>query len=93
MSRLAKLCTTLFLLLPVQLLAEEKADFIILVADTRKLHGWQAWWANLYNEGHLVSAIVTVICIPLAGVTLGTLADQVMSRIGIDLKKRSLSEH
>ncbi len=92
MPRLAKLFTTLFLLLPVQLLAQEKVGRMVLVVDTRKAHGWQAWWANLYNEGHLVSAIVTVICIPLAGVILGTLADLAMSRLGIDLRNRTLAE-
>lgn len=93
MPRLAKLFTTLFLLLPVQLLAEEKATAIVLVADTRKFHGWEALWANLFNEGHLSVALITIIIIPLSGAILGTIADFGMSHLGIDLKKRSLSEH
>jgi hypothetical protein len=85
----------LLLLFPAQLLAAvgEEPGLMVLVADTRKLHGWEAWWANLYNEGHLAFALATVIIIPTVGVILGLLADVVMSRLGIDLKKRALVEH
>jgi hypothetical protein len=38
-------------------------------------------------------AVVTILIIPLCGVTLGILADLVMSRIGIDLRNRALAEH
>jgi hypothetical protein len=71
----------------------EKAALLVIVADTRKLSGWQAWFANLYNESHVYFTIVTVVAIPIIGVLLGLLADLVMSRIGIDLKSRELSEH
>jgi len=82
------------LLLPARLLAaSEPSDAVVLVADTRKFHGWEAWWGNLYNESHLLFAIVTIIVIPVCGVILGMLADLVMSRLGIDLKKRTLAEH
>ena len=81
------------LLLPARLLAAESADAVVIVTDTRKLHGWEAWWGNLYNESHLLFAVVTILIIPLYGVTLGILADLVMSRIGIDLKNRALAEH
>ena len=77
----------------VVLAAGEKASLLVIVADTRKLTGWQAWFANLYNESHLYFTIVTVVAIPVIGVILGFLADMVMSRIGIDLKSRELSEH
>ena len=77
----------------VVLAAGEKASLLVIVADTRKLTGWQAWFANLYNESHLYFTIVTVAAIPIIGVILGFLADLVMSRIGIDLKSRELSEH
>ena len=66
---------------------------LVLVADTRKFTGWEAWWGNLYNEGHLAFALVTVIIVPVVGVILGSLADMVMSRLGIDLKNRALAEH
>ena len=81
------------LLLPVQLLAAEPSDTVVIVTDTRKLHGWEAWWGNLYNESHILFALVTVIIIPVCGVVLGLLADLVMSRLGIDLRSRKLAEH
>jgi hypothetical protein len=82
------------LLIPeLALAAGEKADLIVIVADTRKLTGWQAWWANLYNESHAYFTAVTVISIPVVGLILGLFADVVMKRIGIDLTSRELSEH
>jgi hypothetical protein len=80
------------LLLSGELLAAKPLSRIILVADTRKFHGLEAWWANLYNESRVLFALVTVICIPAAGMILGLLADLVMSRLGIDLKHRTLAE-
>jgi hypothetical protein len=75
------------------LAAGEKADLIVIVADTRRLTGWQAWWANLYNESHTYFTAVTIITIPVVGLILGLIADFVMKRIGIDLTSRELSEH
>jgi len=66
---------------------------IVLVADTRKLDGIMAWWANLYNESHLYFTILTVILIPTIGMLFGVLADIVMHWIGLDLKSRDLAEH
>ena len=66
---------------------------MVLVADTRKLDGIMAWWANMYNESHVQFTIVTVILIPLIGVCFGLIADVVMTWIGIDLKHRELAEH
>lgn len=66
---------------------------IVLVADTRKLDGIMAWWANLYNESHLYFTILTVILIPAIGMLFGVLADIVMHWIGLDLKNRDLAEH
>jgi len=66
---------------------------MVIVADTRKLSGVMAWWANLYNESHLHFMILTVVLIPLIGVIFGVLADIIMTHIGIDLKSRELSEH
>jgi len=77
----------------VVMAAGEKASLLVIVADTRKLTGWEAWFANLYNESHIYFTIVTVIAIPIIGVILGLLADLIMSRVGIDLKSRELSEH
>ena len=66
---------------------------IVLVADTRKLDGIMAWWANLYNESHLYFTILTVILIPAIGILFGVLADYLMHFIGLDLKNRDLAEH
>ncbi len=84
----------ILLLIPeFALAAGEKANLIVIVADTRRLTGWEAWWANLYNESHVYFTAVTVISIPLVGLILGLLADVVMKRIGIDLTSRKLAEH
>jgi len=66
---------------------------LVVVADTRKFTGWEAWWTNLYNESHLYFALVTVAIIPIVGFIFGVLADVVMGHIGIDLKSRELAEH
>jgi len=66
---------------------------VVIVADTRKLDGIMAWWANLYNESHLYFMILTIIIIPVTGVVFGVLADIIMGWIGIDLKSRELAEH
>ena len=93
-TKLTGVAAAAMLMMPdVVLAAGEKASLLVIVADTRKLSGWEAWFANLYNESHLYFTIVTVITIPIVGVLLGLLADLVMTRIGIDLKSRELSEH
>ena len=66
---------------------------IVIVADSRKLTGVMAWWANLYNESHVYFTVLTVILIPVIGVLFGVLADFIMHFIGIDLKSRELAEH
>ena len=95
-SKLLGLITVL-LLFPARLLAAgggaDLPDLMVLVADTRKVNGLEAWWGNIYNEGHLEFALITVVVIPVAGVILGVLADLVMSQLGIDLKNRALAEH
>jgi hypothetical protein len=69
-----------------------KVSAMVIVADSRNLTGIRAWWANMYNESHMSFALLTILVIPLAGVILGTIADLLMSRIGIDLKSRVLRE-
>jgi len=70
-----------------------KVEQMVIVADTRGLPPWEAWWANLYNESHVYFTIVTVILIPVIGVIFGSIADFFMAMIGIDLKSRDLAEH
>jgi hypothetical protein len=82
------------LLLPeLALAAGPKAAPLVVVADTRKFTGWEAWWTNLYNESHLYFALLTVVLIPIIGLIFGLLADLVMRTIGIDLAHRDLAEH
>lgn len=84
----------LLLLIPAPgLAASGAAEAIVIVADTRAVPGWQAWWANLYNESLLYFTVVTVITIPLVGVVLGVLTDFFMSRVGINLRSRAVAEH
>ena len=75
------------------LAAGEKVANLVVVADTRKLTGWEAWWANLYNESHFYFTLITVVSIPVIGLLFGVLADLVMGHIGIDLHSRELAEH
>ncbi len=94
-TKLLGLGTLVSLLLPEMVLAAGGggAAPVVIVADTRKLTGLMAWWGDLYNESHVYFTIVTVILIPLIGVIFGTLADLIMSHVGIDLKSRDLAEH
>lgn len=93
-AKIVGLGVMILLLLPeLALAAAEKAAPLVMVADTRKFSGWEAWWTNLYNESHLYFALLTIAIIPTIGVLFGTVADLVMSHIGIDLKSRELAEH
>lgn len=89
------LITMAFVLAPKLVLAAGGGEVapLVIVADTRKLSGIMAWWANMYNESHVEFTILTVVLIPTIGLLFGVLADLVMSHIGIDLKHRELSEH
>ncbi len=73
--------------------AGEKADLVIIVADTRLLSGILKAWGTLYNESHLYFSLLTIVLIPVIGFLFGTIADIVMKGIGIDLEHRELSEH
>ncbi len=93
-TKITGLATLAFLLLPeVIYAAGPKAASLVVVADTRKFSGWEAWWTDLYNESHLYFALLTVVLIPLVGLIFGVLADLVMGHIGLDLKSRELAEH
>ena len=75
------------------LAAGPKSAPVVIVADTRRLDGVMAWWANLYNESHVYFMLLTILIIPLTGVIFGVIADIIMNWIGIDLKNRELAEH
>jgi len=91
--RLALLMTTIWLTAQTALAAGGGGEPIVMVADSRKLTGLMAWWANLYNESHLYFTLLTIVLIPLIGVIFGVVADFIMHFIGIDLKSRDLAEH
>src|SRR5574340_1244195 len=93
-AKIMGLGTLAILLLPeLAAAAGPAAAPLVMVADTRKFTGWEAWWTNLYNESHLYFALLTVAIIPIVGLCFGLLADLVMNWIGIDLKHRELAEH
>ena len=85
---------TWVVLLASQALAAPQGDeAIVIVADSRRFTGWKAWWTNLYNESHLYFALMTIVIIPTLGAILGALTSWLLSRIGIDLRRRELAEH
>lgn len=81
------------LLLTAQLLAAESSGGDVIVADSRKFTGWQAQWANLYNESHFWFALITVIILPVTALILGRLTGWFMAHLGINLRSRELAEH
>ena len=94
LAKLTGLAVLASLLLPgMALAAGPAAAPLVVVADTRKFTGWEAWWTNLYNESHIYFALLTVVLIPIIGLIFGLLADLVMRTIGIDLAHRDLAEH
>ena len=93
-ARIMGLGVMAILLLPeIAAAAGPKAAPLVIVADTRKFSGWEAWWTNLYNESHFYFALLTVAIIPIVGLIFGILADIIMGKIGLDLHSRELAEH
>lgn len=83
-----------FLLMPAAAFAVGSAgDRIVVVADSRGYPEWGAWLINLYNESHLLFAIVTVVTIPATALILGRITSWAMARTGINLRSRELAEH
>jgi hypothetical protein len=81
------------LLLSVQLLAAESSEAAVIVADSRKFSGWQAWWANVYNESHFWFALITIVILPTTALILGRVTGWLMAHLGINLRSRELAEH
>ncbi len=92
LSRLTTLLVPLFLP-AIALAAESPADSTVIVADSRKFSGWQAWWANVYNESHFWFALITIVILPVLALLLGRLTGALMARLGINLRSRELAEH
>ena len=91
--RIARLAPVLFAPIANVFASGGPREAVVIVADSRRLSGWEAWWSNLYNESHFAFALLTITIIPSLAFLLGMLADFLMARIGIDLKNRKLAEH
>jgi len=65
----------------------EAATDLVVVADTRSLHGFNLYLATVYNQNKWLFAIWAVLITTGLGVCLGLLMDVIMSRIGLDLGK------
>jgi hypothetical protein len=91
-ARRIGLAALLLMLAPSAAMAGEGGEMMVLVADSRRFSGWQAFWTNLYNESHLVFALLTILIIPALALLMGRLTDMILSRIGINLKSRVLAE-
>lgn len=65
------------------------ATELVVVADTRALHGFNLYLAELYNQDMWLFATWAVVLTSALGVGLGLLMDLIMSRVGIDLSKNA----
>ncbi len=70
----------------------EKQGKLVHVADTRNLHGFNLYIANLYNTNRLLFTIETVLITALMGLCLGWLMDTIVGFIGLDLNKHGGKE-
>jgi hypothetical protein len=66
---------------------------IVVVADTRVVHGIMRYFSNLYNTDILLFAVWTVVLTAAYGCFLGVLMDKLMGMTGLDLKSRKIVEH
>ena len=66
---------------------------IVVVADTRVVHGILHYFSNLYNTNILLFAVWAVVLTAVYGVVLGLIMDKLMALTGLDLKSRKIVEH
>lgn len=66
---------------------------IVVVADTRVVHGILHYFSNLYNTNLLLFAIWAVVLTAAYGGFLGLIMDKLMGLSGLDLKSRKIVEH
>lgn len=66
---------------------------IVVVADTRVVHGILHYFSNLYNTNILLFAVWAVVLTAAYGVVLGLIMDKLMALTGLDLKSRKIVEH
>ncbi len=79
----------LLLTSPVSLPAAEQAQPLNYAANTQGLSGIELWYAQLYNQNKFYCALVTILIIPIVGFILGTVADFLICKTGLDLKSRA----
>jgi hypothetical protein len=91
-ARRIGLAALLLMLAPSTAMTGEGGEMMVLVADSRRFSGWQALWTNLYNDSHLIFAMLTILIIPALALLMGRLTDMILARIGINLKSRVLAE-
>jgi hypothetical protein len=65
---------------------------LVHVADTRSLHGFTLFIANLYNTDRLLFTLTSLALTAALGLTLGVLMDALVASIGLDLRKREFKE-
>jgi hypothetical protein len=94
-SRLLAFMASAYLLLPDLILAAgDKADMLVVVADSRRVT-WSVskFFVDAYNTNPFVFGIYCVILTAILGGVLGLLTDLIMKRTGIDLTSRKIVEH
>ena len=93
--RLAALFAAAYCLLPdLAMAGGEKAEALIVVADTRRVTSpTTIFFLNLYNSDPFMFGIWCTIITLAMGVTLGFTTDFLMKRTGLDLTSRKLVEH
>ena len=94
-SRLLLFLASAYLLLPDLILAAgEKADMLVVVADSRRVH-WivSRFFVDVYNTNPLMFGVYCIILTAFLGGTLGFITDFIMKRTGIDLTSRKIVEH
>jgi hypothetical protein len=66
---------------------------IVVVADTRVVHGVMHYFSNLYNTDIMLFAVWAVVLTAAYGCLLGVIMDKLMGLTGLDLKSRKIVEH
>jgi hypothetical protein len=74
--------------------AGEKADTLVVVADSRRV-SWSVsrFFVDVYNTNPFMFGVWCVILTGILGCGLGLITDFFMKRTGIDLTSRKIVEH
>jgi ABC-type Fe3+ transport system permease subunit len=94
-SGLLALLTSAYLLMPDLILASgEKADMLVVVADSRRV-SWSVskFFLDVYNSDPYMFGLYCAVLTAALGCVLGLITDFFMKRTGIDLTSRKIVEH